>query len=184
MKNIDWENVQEAAERSQVPPGGYTAVITAVEDRPEQEGIKIELDIARGEWKGYFKELYDAKDFWGLTSWRSYKEKARPFFKGFLTAVQNSNRGYVFDNNEQSLVGKLVGVVLQEEEYTKRDGSKGTRLNVVQFMAASKIDMGSFQVPDMKRLTDGDPSKVKPIVNITKDEPDFVEITGDDDIPF
>lgn len=61
---------------------------------------------------------------------KSYKQKALRFFKGFKTAVEESNRNYTFKNDPQSLVGKFMGVVLGEEEYRANDGSVKTRLYV------------------------------------------------------
>ena len=65
MKNIDWQNVEEVKEYVRVAPGGYVCVITAVEDVPDKEYLRIEYDIAEGENKGYYKALYDSKGVLG-----------------------------------------------------------------------------------------------------------------------
>ena len=130
MRNIDWNQVNEAQEFEHVTPGGYVCGITSVEDVPinpntgKGDYLKIEYDIAEGSLKNYYRSLYNSKGFWGGSFVKSYKETALPFFKAFKTAVENSNKGYTFNNDEKTLVRKLVGLVLGEEEYQANDGYK------------------------------------------------------------
>ena len=155
MKNINWNNVPDPVELPRLTPGGYVCRITVAKDVPEKEYLKLEYDIAEGEFKGHWNELYKAKSFWGGTFFRSYKEKALSMFKGFLTAVKESNPGFVFENDEKRLEGKLVGLVLGEEEYRKKDGSDGTRLYVANVRSVDKIRKGDFVVPPKKLLQEG-----------------------------
>ena len=152
MRAIDLTNVQEAQEFKKVIAGAYVCKITAVEDVAEKEYLKIEYDIAEGELKGYYKELFDKKSFWGGRFIRSYKETALSFFKSFTMAVENSNSGYKFDNDERKLVGKLVGLVLAEEEYKKADGSIGVRLYVAKTLSVADVKKGGIEIPVIKRL--------------------------------
>ena len=41
MKKINWKNVEEAKEFEKLPAGGYICGITAVEDVPEKEYLRI-----------------------------------------------------------------------------------------------------------------------------------------------
>lgn len=91
MKNLNLENVQEAKDFTPVPPDGYICRITSVEDVPDKEYLRVEFDIAEGDFKGNYQTLYENKGFWGGSFVRSYKEKALPFFKSFTTAIENSN---------------------------------------------------------------------------------------------
>ncbi len=152
MRNIDWNNVEEAKEFEKVTPGGYVCGITAVENVENKEYLRIEYDIAEGEKKNYYRELYKSKGFWGASFIKSYKETALPFFKAFKTAVENSNKGYTFNNDEKTLVRKLVGLVLAEEEYKANDGKIKTRLYVDQVHSIDKIRSGDFTVPELKKL--------------------------------
>ena len=152
MKNINWNNVPDPVELPRLTPGGYVCKITVAKDVPEKEYLKLEYDIAEGEFKGHWNELYKAKSLWGGTFFRSYKEKALSMFKGFLTAVKESNHGFVFENDEKRLEGKLIGLVLAEEEYRKKDGSDGTRLYVANVRSVDKIRKGDFVVPPKKLL--------------------------------
>lgn len=157
MRNLDLANVEDAPEYKRIVPGGYIAKITTVEDYTDKEYLKIEYDIAEGEFKNYYVELYSSKGFWGGSFFKSYKEKALPYFKAFITAIENSNKGYRFDNNENKLVNKFVGLVVGEEEYQKNDGSIGTRLYVDMPRSVEEIRKGNFTVPALKKLK-GSPS--------------------------
>ncbi len=150
MDNINWDNVSDPTGRP--VPGGYAAKIVKVEDVEEKQYIKIFWDFADGEFKGSNQSTYDRAGFWPITLIRSYKPAALPFFKGFKTAVENSNSGYTFRNDPQSLVGKFFGVVLGEEEYEKNDGTTGKRLYVAESRSGQSIRSGDFKVPELKRL--------------------------------
>lgn len=181
MKNVNWNEVQDEVRRP--VPGGYAAKIIRVEDDEKKECLRIEWDFAEGEFKGVNQETYNALGFWPTTLFRSYKQTALRFFKGFKTCVEASNRNYVFNNDPQSLVGKYMGVVLGEEEYLGKNGELKTRLYVAAVRSGKAIRDGDFTVPDLKRLapkstgsyaaTAGDPA------------PDFAKLEDDDaELPF
>lgn len=151
MKNINWNEVPDQVEFDRLTPGGYVCEMKCVVDVPAKEYLKIEYDIAEGTHKGYYQELYKSKSFWGGTFYRSYKEKALPMFKGFLTAVKESNPGFVFENQEKRMEGKLVGLVLAEEEYMGNDGKVKKRLYVSAVRSVEKIRKGDFNVPELKK---------------------------------
>jgi hypothetical protein len=174
MKILNLDNVNSAEEFDRLTPGGYVCGITAVEDVPERGYLRIEFDIGEGKLKNYYRTLYNSKGFWGGHTIKSYKEKALPFFKGFITSVEESNAGYKWDNDENKLVRKLVGMVLAEEEYRAKDGSIKTRLYVSNIMSADKIRKGDFKVPSLKKL---------PNTNVSTPA-DFEEVITDVGVPF
>ena len=172
MKQIDLTNVEEASENKKLVPGGYIAKIIRVDDEADKEYLKISFDIADGEYKGYYSDLFNAFSFWGGTFIKSYKEKALPFFKAFITAVENSNRNYKWDNDEKSLAGKFVGIVLGEEEYwSDKTAEVKTRLIVTSIRSIDSIKKGKFEIPDKKILKD-------------KPSDEFTEVDDDDELPF
>lgn len=183
MKNINWNNVQEASDYKTLPAGAYIAGIVAAEDVPEKEYLNIYWDVADGEFRGYFREmtksmqergkLESGKWAWGGIAKKSYKETALPYFKAFLTAVEQSNTGYKFNNDESTLRGKLVGVILGEEEYQANDGSIKTKLVVSKFTSVAKIREGDFEIPPKKLLN-----------NSTIPAESFAPINDSDDLPF
>lgn len=163
MRVVDLENVQEAGEFERLVPGGYVCKITKVTDIPldpkngKGDYLNIEYDIAEGKYKDYYKQMEENLHFWGGRYIRSYKEKALPMFKRMCSAIAKSNPGFVFDGgkqnaNEQTLVGKMVGLVLGEEEYIGNNGEKKNRLYVKSEYDISSIRNGSFRVPEMKKL--------------------------------
>ena len=152
MDNINWNDVQD--EIRTPTPGGYAARITKVTDDTEKKCLWIEWEFAEGEFKGCNQETADALAFWPMRFVKSYKPTALRFFKGFKTAVENSNRNFVFQNDPQSLVGKYMGVVLGEEEYfsTKHQEVR-TKLYVAEVRSGKAIRDGDFKIPELKRLT-------------------------------
>lgn len=175
MKNLNLENVQEAKDFTPVPPDGYICRITSVEDVPDKEYLRVEFDIAEGDFKGNYQTLYENKGVWGGSFVRSYKEKGLPFFKSFTTAIENSNPGYKFDNDENKLRNKLVGLVLAEEEYVGNDNKVKTRLYVDQIRSIDKIRSGDFKIPEKKILAVNE----RPGAASTP-----IDIMSDEDLPF
>ena len=174
MKPIDLSNVSEATNYKSVTPGGYTCKITSVIDEEKKEYLRIEYDIADGEFKDYFSDLYKSKAFWAAHTIKSYKESALPFFKAFITAVESSNNGFKWDSDETKLRGKYVGFVLAEEEYRKKDGTTGTRLYVDRPRSVDAIKAKDFKIPPKKLLPAEPPAPI-----------DFTDLSGDDsDLPF
>jgi hypothetical protein len=151
MRALDLANVEEAQEFKKVTPGGYICQITNVENVDEKEYLKVEYDIVIGEFKGYYQQLFDSKKFWGGKFIKSYKEAALPFFKGFITSAEKSNDGFIWANDEKKLIGKLVGLILGEEEYVKNDKTVGKRLYVNKVCSVETIKKG-VDVPELKRL--------------------------------
>lgn len=177
MKNVDWNTVQDEIRKPM--PGGYAAKITRVEDVEEKEYLKIEWEFVDGEFKGVNKETMTAFGSWPYAFIRSYKDTALRFFKGFKTAVENSNPGYVFNNDPQSLVGKFLGVVLAEKEYVSKTGEVKTCLYVAEQRSGKAIREGDFKVPELKRL---DPGKLN---NYAAPTQGFTPIDVDDgELPF
>lgn len=178
MKNVNWNDVQDEI-RNPVP-GGYAAKITKVTDIEDKEYLLIEWEFAEGEFKGANKETFDAFGFWPLAFVASYKDSALRFFKGFKTAVEESNRNFVFKNDPQSLVGKYVGVVLGEEEYFSSKHNKvKTRLYVAEKRSGKAIRDCDFKIPALKKLDSG---KAAPTGTSAADYP--VLDDDDADLPF
>ena len=148
MKDINWENVEELKEFQPIEPGGYIGRIFTVEDNPDKEYIMMSIDIAEGKYKDHFAKLAVERGYWALKLYRSYKESALRMFKAFKSQVEKSNPGYTFNNDETTLVDKYIGIILQEEEYIKNDGSVGDRIKIVRTLPVEDIRAGKFKVPE------------------------------------
>lgn len=166
MKKVNLTNVEEATDRKSLPAGGYICKFTKVEDNEDRNFLYLEFDIAKGEFEGYYQGLSDSRGFWGGKCWRSYTEKALPLFKRFCSCVNKSNNGFIFDGDtntdEQTLVGKLIGLVLCEEEYIGNDGNLKTRLYVDREYSVEDIISGNFKVKDLKKLPEEQTSNEEP----------------------
>ena len=126
---------------------------------PNKEYLRIEFDIAAGELKGYYRELYNNKGFWNGNFIKSYKDKALPFFKKFIKAVEKSNAQYKWDNNEGGLVGKKIGLVIAEEEYLTKDNEVKIRNYVYNIHDIQQIMNKDYIIPPLKKLkTTSEPS--------------------------
>jgi len=158
MKPIDLSNVQEAGSGNKLPAGGYICRIGFAEDKPDKSYILVQYDIAEGEFANYYGDRQRANPTWGWGGnlYKSYKQNALPMFKRFCSCVTKSNPGYLFDGNtnadEKTLAGKLIGLVLGEEEYAGNDGTIRTRLYCVTELPVDDIRAGKFKVPEKKPL--------------------------------
>ena len=192
MRHIEnWDDIQERqeGEYASPAPGGYEAVICVVEDREDKQYLEIWWDFLSGPFQGSNQETHRRAGFWPTRLFKSYKDKALPFFKSFCTAVEKSNPGYRFnDQNVLGLLNKHFGVVLGEEEYRKNDGSIGKRLYVHQVRSIKAIQDGDYKVPALKRL--GGSAASAPTgrggICVYPDSQEFQELNGGDDenLPF
>jgi len=154
MKKIMLENVKEFTPFEKVEAGGYICGIYAVEDVPDKEYLKISYDIVEGEKKGFYSKLKKEKG-WELPMFiASYKETALPFFKGTITSVEKSNKGFKFDNDETKLVGKKIGLVLFEKERINNKGKKVVDMRVDQAHSIEAIKSGDFETPERETVAD------------------------------
>ena len=157
MKKVDTTNVKEAGDFTRLPAGAYVCVIRDVKDFPDKEYLKVDYDIAEGEYAGYYDEIREGHIDWEWVGAyvKSYKPKALPMFKRFCSAVSKSNGNFVFDGgkvnaDESTLIGKKLGVVLREEEYYGNDGNIKSRLVVHSECPIDKL--GEQRIPEAKRL--------------------------------
>lgn len=86
-------------------------------------------------------------------------------FKRMCSAVSKSNNGFVFDGetnaDESTLVGKLVGLILCEEEYVGNDGNIKTRLYVDKECSVEDILSGNFKVRALKKLPEEERKEIE-----------------------
>lgn len=183
MDNINWDAVQEQQDGrfNRPTPGGYIARIVHVEDAEDKKYLLIEWDFAEGPYKGDNAATASRAGFWPIRLIRSYKPNAQGYFKAFKTSVELSNRGYMFRNDPQSLINKLMGVVLGEEEYTNSKGEIKKRLYVDRVCSTGTIQDGTYTIPELKKL------RRESWPTPTKADEDFFQQAGsltDSDCPF
>lgn len=145
------------------PAGGYICQIIKAwcETTPNgSEQLVLALEVADGEYKGYFGKQYNDK--------RSQNQNAKwpcifkqftlgldgqtnPYFKGMLKSIEESNSGYKWNWNEGSLANKFIGMIFREEEFEANDGSIKTTVRPAFPRSVSRIRDG-VDVPEIKRL--------------------------------
>lgn len=186
-KPKDWDEVKESevVESEGLPVGIYPVRILKVKDISEKEYLEIQFDIVKDtKYTGYFKKLTERlqetkKDLeWANQGiYRaSYKETATKFFKAFITAVQKSNKGYVWDWNPQSLVGKFFVANYGEEEY-EYEGNIKIAVKMREPRSIEAWQKGEIETPKLKQLKAKPNPIADPFVNLK------VEI-NEDDLPF
>lgn len=164
MKNLNLNSVEIKTSGGSFPdlkPGGYICRIVMVTDVPEKEYLRVDMDIANGEFKGFYQQLAEKFGFWGCTQYWSYKDKNLGYFKGNIKAVEESNSNYTFSSDEHELEGKLVGAVFGEEEYMNRQGEIRCNVKPRFVCGAERILEGDYKVPK-RRVYDAEKAK-KPV---------------------
>lgn len=210
MKTLNLDNVQEFT-KFKNPVGGFVCVIKSVEDVPEKEYLKVGYDIAEAlsdeqkEFVGMYAKRKAERDFDYPSTVVSYKEQSLPFFKGFVTALESSNKGYKWDNDETKFVGLKIGFVIGEEEYMGKDKNGAPKVKVRTYVAerhsVDTIKGGDFNVPAFKKLdqtaspnnpfdnmmpkTANPFDKVsEPVEPVTENESTGFSAVDDDECPF
>ena len=196
MRKLNLADVKEFTPFEKVEAGGYICGIYAVEDVPDKEYLKISYDIVEGDKKGFYSKLKKEKG-WELPSFiASYKESALSFFKGTITSVEKSNKGFKWADDEKALVGKKVGLVLFEKERINNNGKKVVDMRVDKAHSIDAIKSGNFEIPERETVADvvetkssspfGSKAKVetKAEVNFFEDPSEEVPFDTSDDTDF
>ena len=161
--------------------GKICTIVNAYETttkKTNQPMLALEFDIADGDEKGY----YDAAQQQYGGDWRGvYRQgtldkdgNCSPFFKGMISAIEESNDRYKFDFNEKTLIGKKFGGVFGEEEYIGKDGTVKTAVKLMQIRSTDAIKKGNFKIPPKKTVS----GATQPVV-----DKGFSDVS-DEDIPF
>jgi len=160
MKALNGFNNVEASTGSfeSLPAGGYVAkILKVVNHNEEKPFLEVVFDIAEGEYAGYFNSDFGTKNEWAHSFRSYYSEAALGMFKGFIESIDKSNKTNFSESiekgfNEQSLVGKLVGIIVGYEEYKTNRGEIGQRMRVKGTRSADTIRQNKFRVPELKKL--------------------------------
>jgi len=166
MKAIkDWDEIEAKGmeDFKALPIGAYECIIRKAEiyknPTTEKESFRVQVDIASGDYKGYFQQRYDndtrSDKTWDNNSTRylAFQGDNIAYFKGFITCVENSNPGYNWDWDETKLTNKKICGVYQYEEYEKQDGTKSVKVRLSKFRSLDKIK--EIEVSDSVKLING-----------------------------
>lgn len=189
-KPNNWNEVQEFSDRQKLPLGAYVCKVKQVRIQDNSFGSQLCMlfDISEGEYAGFFQ-----KDYAGNTAqdkkWRGVlrvwipaddgsekDELTKRGFKGMVTAFEKSNPGYKWDWNENSLVGKQVGILFRNEEWDY-NGKHGWAVRPFRAISVDTVRDESYTLPKDKPLSAT--TNVAP----TNTNNGYVEVE-DDELPF
>jgi len=156
MINFTQDQIAQCADVDRQPAGGYVCRILWVTNDTSKMYLKVGLEIAEGNYAGLFQKIAERSETGHSPGTLYITLKPEHKFKSlanFLKAVTESNPGYVWNQDENSLVGKIVGYLFGEEEYLSDKGQVLTSVKPFRPMAADKIRSGAFGIPQKKRLT-------------------------------
>ena len=163
MKPIEnWDNVEAIVGGSypKLPAGGYVCrIVTAREELSKASGKRMlvfAIDIAEGEYKDFFLNQFNSrlktneKATWGQGGiYRQVVEgDSVGRFKGMIQVLEESNKGWVWDWNENNMKGLLVGGLFREEEYIGNDGKVHSNVKCISFLPVEGIE--NVAVPEKK----------------------------------
>lgn len=197
MEKINnWEEIEAKGINDfvRLVAGGYEGIIKNAEEYTSESGnksLKVECDICSGTYKDYFQKNYDnntnSDKKWdnNSTKYIGLGEASLPFFKGFITAIENSNPSYKWNWNEKELIGKKIGLVYKWEEYEKQDGVKAIKAKLNGFRSIDKLD--EITNIDNVKLLNGTYMTIDDYNEKNKENKEnsgIQVIVNDDDLPF
>ena len=185
---------------SMLEPGGYVAKIIRVKDHTNETKPYLEFvyDIWNAETKSFLfaQDLADTSNDW-RHSFRIYftgnSEFGKQRYKALTEAVENTSQGkgakaFVYedkDDAEQTLVGKLLGVVIRHRSYVNSEGKVKTAVDVNAFIPGKDAAEGNF---DQKFAEPYETDEVKDARdnadNAVIDAPAPAIELADEDLPF
>ena len=189
-----YEKAEKFTDIEKLPAGGYVIGILGVEEVAQDWGdvLEIKFDIAEGNFSNYYSKQYMSGGVSVQTEDKKYKGVYRlniptdgtddkniltmRIFKTAISAIEESNTGYHWDWNEKSLVGKKVGCIFWEKEYSF-NGKQGFFVAPHSLRNIADIREGKFKIPAPKLLKTDNKQKAK-----QEDLPPFMR--DDDALPF
>ena len=175
-----------------LPAGGYIAKIIEVDDRTwaghSEPAHLIHMDIAEGEHMAIYQKNNQGADRprW-LSYWFAEPSQGSPDWLlskvgGIQTSLMESNDN-VNLSDPRTWKGKMVGVVVGDEEAESNSGTVYTRPYVSYICSTERIrkgenQPGGYKIPKLKRL-----EAIAPRPLSSADIPDSFS-AAEDDIPF
>lgn len=192
-----WNDVRPMSGESKevLTEGGHGCVITFAECITEnwgsgdEEKLRLEIDIKEGtSLDGYYARQMEKKMKYGNPSWPGVVKQGTttkdgsvsPFYKGLITAIEDSNPGYSFERSgfdEKTLIGKKVGFVFRDEPFVS--SSSGEVVHYIKPAWACKYDDWREQpIPTPKKVRGQKAESVSTV--------DYSQMTesNDVDLPF
>lgn len=193
IKPKGYDEAQTYGDKQILKPGGYILIIKKAEPHQDKNGnpmLKISYDIAEGEFQGFYAKAYKANTRqdkkWSGVSYQGIEgsDITLSIFKGFITSIEESNQGYKWNWDEETLTGKYIGGIFGREQYEK-DGKLNFSTKLFSWRSVATIRKG-IEIPADKLLKSQNNSNTSymPDVYKSQPQPNFQDVTDDDDLPF
>ena len=161
----NWNEVKEFSDRQKLPLGAYVCKVkrAAVQANEFGEQLCILFDIVEGEFSGFYNDEYNAntnankkwkgvlRQFLPKDDGSEKDEWTKSSFKGMTTSFEKSNPGYVWNWDENSLAGKLVGILFRNEEW-EYENKTGWAVRPFRAISIDSVREGDFRLPKDKPL--------------------------------
>lgn len=196
--NFDKVVASNGGGSSMLEPGGYVAKIVRVKDHTEEKKSYLEFvyDIWNTETKSFLfaQDLADTTNDW-KHSFRLYftGDFGKQRYKALTEAVENTAQGkgakvFVYedkDGAEQTLVGKLLGVVIRHRSYVNSEGKVKTAVDVNAFIPGKDAAESNFDAKFAEPYeADGVAEARANATNAVIDAPAPAIELADEDLPF
>lgn len=165
--------------------GGHVCQIKDAKVEKSKNGndmMIIEFDIVGKDDENadyYQRRFENAKQFdieakWPGTHRIMLEDKegnCNKFFKGFITSVEASNKGYKFNWDEKTLKDKIFGGIFGKEQYVAYDGTLKFSTKLRYIRSTEKIN--EAEIPEDKLLN-----------NKNTTDGEFITIDENEPLPF
>lgn len=215
-----YDDIQVFEGGQSIEPGGYELKIISakVEEFANCEILKVAFDIINHDkYAGFYSTRFKAAKAqnpnakWGgvfdvfipKDDGSEMDGFTKQAFKRFTTSVENSNNGYVWNWDENSLKGKEFGGVFGREQFEAQNGNLAFAVKCRFPRSIDSIRSGNFTIPDDKllkkksnapytaSLADMGAAYQTPEQLAAGSDPmsydnlsEFEDILGDEDVPF
>ena len=176
------------AKRDEIEPGGYVVKVVRTNIDTKYNRLQLLVDVVEGERAGYFTKLQERANFWGLTANLSMDPSDAWKFANSIEAFRASNPDFIWndddENDENNMVGMIIGAVTQRRHYIGNDGLKKSKLLVNRLIPVEDVRSGNYDTPaDLFADNFPKPVNVGNVVDTTNDiPPEFKESAESD--PF
>ena len=190
IKSYNGFKPERTTARETLPAGGYVAKImdATVISYDWGDVLKVDFDIAEGEYKGFFATDYrnntnDDKKWRGTyrinipNESNQYFDSQRKSFNNFIACLEETNNGFHWAWDETALKGKGIGVLFRNKEW-EYNGSTGWTTECCAVTTAKDVREGNFKLPKDK------PLKAKETTPATSFSNAFTAVDDDTDLPF
>ena len=162
----DYDETKAYGNIEQLPKGGYELIVMGVQVESNSKGqyLKIACDVAYGDKMGFFMNDYNNQQSedkkWHCNYLLSIPNDdgteqdgwTKRRFKTVMEAFEESNSGYHWNWDENTLKEKKIGGLFNIREYEDKDGKVRQATNLAQLTTIKSIKEGTFKLPEDKLL--------------------------------